>query len=181
MTDRAFLSVLRHKRLFLLSSVPNWLVTRRIRKGRWAAKNSTVSSCCLLWSLRLLLHQNFPAPPPSSSSANASFLSPPPSPSLRGSVVYRLASIRQCKGRSQSRGSAGCNRLQMLDWVVRLAPPSPGLVTGLVRSRCLELFLRPPASSCSVFIGHLLSDAARPWEVVPGVVGSGPLVGVGLA
>lgn len=161
MTDRASLSVLRHKRLFLLSSVPNWLVSRRIRKGRWAARNSTVSSCCLLWSLRLLLHQNFPAPPPSSFSANASFLSPPPSPSLRGSVVYRLASIRQCKGRSQSRGSAGCNRLQILDWVVRLAPPSPGLVTGLVRSRCLEQSLRPSASSCSLFIGHQLTATRR--------------------
>lgn len=155
MTDRASLCVLRHKRLFLLSSVPNRLVTRRIRKGRWTARNSAVSSCCLLWRLRLLLHQNFPAPPPSSSSANASFLSPPPSPSFRGSVVYRLASIRQCKGRSQNCGSAGCNRLQMWDWVVRLAPPSSGLVTGLVRSRCLEQSLRPPASSCSLFIGHL--------------------------
>lgn len=68
MTDRASLSVLRHKRLFLLSSVPNWLVYRRIRKGRWAARNSTVSSCCLLGSLRPLPHQNFPAPTPSSSS-----------------------------------------------------------------------------------------------------------------
>lgn len=139
-------------------------MSRRIRKGRRAARNSTVSSCRPPRSLRPFLRQNFPAPPPSSSSANASFLSPPPPPlrlppppSAAQAFIGRRVDVNAGGGAA----AAGCARPRAWDWAVSLAPPSPGLVTRLVRSRCLEPSPGPPAPSCSRLIGRRLTATGR--------------------
>lgn len=97
------------------SSFPPSLPDLR-RKGSGTAVgrrgSSSAPSCFLLWRLEPPLRQDFPAPPPSSSSAYASFLSRPP-PTLRplpprpstSLVVDRLRSVRQGEGRSQAPGS----------------------------------------------------------------------------